>query len=217
LILLGEHLMNTDERKEQSTPSRPTEQEKSGPPQFLIDATVAVNAGEVDKAIDILKQAIPQDGFTACNAIGQIYLSIGGNEKALEWLQKAREYRPDSTMVIAGIGQALAGVGRRDEVVEELTKAMKVQPKIKASQTIELLQQIVEKNPSRMDAVFELAKALEKSGRLDEAEEWYKKILEREPHVRVYEKLTDMCRKMGRLSEAKRYLEKIIEMEPDNP
>ncbi len=221
--------MNTDERTEQFAESGSADKKRSGPPQFFVDATVAVNDGQIDKAIHILKNAVPQDSFTACNAIGQIYLSLGQNENALQWLQRACEYRPDSAMVIAGIGQALTGLGRRKQAIEELTQAIKVQPnienvhllaeamlQIQPSQAVELLRQIVEKNPSRMDAVFELAKVLEKSGRFDEAEKWYKKILFQQPYVQVYINLADMYSETGRPSQAIQHLKKAIGIEPEN-
>ncbi len=79
--------------------SSPQNQPKSGPPQFLVDAADVANVGEYDKAIDFLKQGIGQDRFAACKGIGEIHLILNENEKAVEWLEKARECNPESSLL----------------------------------------------------------------------------------------------------------------------
>ena len=60
-----------------------------GPPQFLMDASAAVNAGRLDEAIAILERNVDRHSFTAYSGIGDIYLLQGQNQEALQWLEKA--------------------------------------------------------------------------------------------------------------------------------
>ncbi|MGD8500492.1 MAG: tetratricopeptide repeat protein, partial [Phycisphaerales bacterium] len=81
---------------------------------------------------------------------------------------------------------------------------------------IEAVRHVVEQDPSRTDAMFALAVVLHKTGQLDGAEEWYKKILEIEPHALVLHELGRICWGTGHLSEAIRYQRKAIEAWPNN-
>ena len=80
----------------------------------------------------------------------------------------------------------------------------------------ETVTEIIEKNPSRTDIMFMLAMVLVKTGQMDRAEYWYKKILEQQPHALVYSELALICQSAGRLSEAREYLKSALELVPDN-
>ncbi len=66
------------------------------------------------------------------------------------------------------------------------------------------------------DAMFVLAVLFGKSGQLDQAEHWYKQILEHNPNAAAYYMLAGLCRDKGRRSQEIGYLRKAIETEPDN-
>jgi len=205
-------------------------QPRSGPPQFLVDAADATNVGEYDKAIDFLKQGIEQDSFTAYSGIGDIYLVRGENEKAVEWLEKARKCKPESVDVLDSIGRALVALGRKEEVVEKFSKAIKLQKDMENvrslveamrrmkehDKAVEVLEEMIEANPQRLEIMFELGMLFERTDRLDKAEQYYKKIIESGPHPTAYDHLGCICIKMMRLPEAVYYLRKAMELLPDN-
>ena len=205
-------------------------QPKSGASQFLIDAANAVNSEQYDKAIDILKQGIEQDSFAAYSNIGNIYLLRGENEKAVEWLEKARECGLESMDVLDNIGRALAGLDRKDEAVEILSKAIKLQKNMKnirllvesmqrmgeSDKAVDALEGVLEVNPQHLEIMFELGMLFERTNRLDKAEQWYKKIVEIKLLPGVYDRLGVICVKMWRLPKAVYYLRKAMQMLPDS-
>ena len=81
---------------------------------------------------------------------------------------------------------------------------------------IEIVRQMVEKNPSQMAVMYILAMTLVAIGRLDAAEEWYVNILSRKPHWAVYNELANIKEKLGRRSEEMEYRRKALEANPDN-
>ena len=76
-----------------------------GPPKFLIEASVALNAGLHNEAIAIFEKAIPENSLVAYSGIGDIYLFLKENEKALEWLEKALESKPNSPNAVVSIAR----------------------------------------------------------------------------------------------------------------
>ncbi|HIJ53672.1 MAG TPA: FkbM family methyltransferase [Planctomycetes bacterium] len=81
---------------------------------------------------------------------------------------------------------------------------------------IKIAREMVEKNPSRMAVMYILAMTLVGIGRLAAAEEWYLKILERNPHWAVYNELANIKEKTGRRTEAMEYRRKALEANPDS-
>lgn len=203
-------------------------QANSGPPQFLIDATDANNIGEYDKAIDYLKQGIGQDSFAAYKGIGDIYLSLGRSKEAMEWLKKARDCMPQSVEVIGKMGQVLVSLGREEEAVEIFSTTIRQQEEMAkvhvlvnsmwqtglTDKAIKILEGMIEVNPQRSEIVFELAWLLQRIGRLDKAEVWYKRHLELKPTYVAHNHLGLLCRDMGRISEAVEHFRKTVELHP---
>jgi len=62
--------------------------------------------------------------------------------------------------------------------------------------------------------IFALAKLLFDADQLPRAEEWYKKVCEREPHAAVYSALAEICHALGRFSEAVEYRRKATQADP---
>ena len=81
---------------------------------------------------------------------------------------------------------------------------------------IKIVQQMVEKDPSRMAAMYILAMTLVGIGRFDAAEEWYEKILKRDSHWAVYNELGNIKEKRGQRAKEMEYRKKALEANPDN-
>jgi len=88
--------------------------------------------------------------------------------------------------------------------------------KLLNDENIEVVRQIIAKDPSRIDVMLALAMLLYSIRRSDEAEDCYKKLLEREPNVLAYHDLGNICREDGRLSQALEYRRKVVQVSPDN-
>ena len=221
--------MSADEKTQQWNILK-TDDTKKQPPQFLVDASAAINAGEAQQAIVLLEGGIEQDKFAAYSGLGQLYLSLAEYEKALEYMQKAMDCKMGSTTVLVDMAKALVGLGHHTEAADDLCNALKCQDNIRdvcvlaeglveigaPDRAVELLEKIVEKNPDRMDAVFELAKALEACGRPGAAKEQHEKILQSGPHVKVYDRLIRICQDLGEFTDAELYAQKAIELQPEN-
>lgn len=89
---------------------------------------------------------------------------------------------------------------------------------------IETIRQIIEKNPTRVDIIFVLAKALFEIAYFTDdinlfarSEHWYKELLKKQcPHEMAYNQLGNICQKTGRLGEALKHREKTVALCPDN-
>jgi len=84
-------------------------------------------------------------------------------------------------------------------------------------QGVEKVRQIIQKNPSRTDIMLMLAVMLHRTGQLDKAEDWFKRILEVEPNALVYNELAVICDAKGCFSEGIECLRKAMELNPDIP
>jgi len=203
-------------------------QAKSRAPHFLLDAAQATHAGAYDKAIELLKQGIGQDSVAAYKGIGDIYLSLGENEKAIEWLKKAWECMPESVALIGDMNQVLVSLGREQEALDNFRSAIHQQDDMRqvrrlvesmeqmelTDKAIEMLEGVIHANPQRSDVMFELAWLFEKNGRLEKAEAWYKLNAKLTPNFEAYNQLGLICRNMGRISEALEYFQKTVELQP---
>ena len=83
--------------------------------------------------------------------------------------------------------------------------------------TLEFVSDIVERDPSRKNLLFELAEILWKTGRESQAEKCYEKILALGPDAAAYNKLGSLCQYMGRIHQALQCQRKAVEAEPDRP
>jgi predicted O-linked N-acetylglucosamine transferase (SPINDLY family) len=81
---------------------------------------------------------------------------------------------------------------------------------------VEAFRKKIEQDECRTAVILALAKLFFDTDQLPEAEEWYKKILEREPNAFVYNAIADSCAGQRRLCEAAQYRKKAVETDPDN-
>jgi predicted O-linked N-acetylglucosamine transferase (SPINDLY family) len=83
-------------------------------------------------------------------------------------------------------------------------------------ENIKIVRKILETTPSQTNIMLILASLFYEIGCFREAEEWYKRILEREVNVIALHNLGDICSKDGRLSQAAEYRRKVLQIHPDN-
>lgn len=198
------------------------------PPQFTIDAAEATHIEDSDRAIDSLERGISQDCAPACKCLRDTSLSRAEQDKAIEWLEKARQGNPQSAAIHGEIGQVLMSFGRVEEAVEHFSTAIKQQIDMGnvrllvdsmertglTEEAIDILEGILEVNPQRSDVMFELAWFFEKIGRLSQAEAWYKRNAELTHSHEAYNQLGLICRAMGRISEAVEYMQRTVKLKP---
>jgi len=84
------------------------------------------------------------------------------------------------------------------------------------NQEVEQVGRMLEEHPSGTSIMFVLALMLYKIRRWNEAEQWYKKILEVEQHALVFHELGRICRRTGRITQARQYREKAVRADPGN-
>jgi len=211
-------------------PDNTIKQPKAGPPQFLLDAISAINKGCHDQAIEIFKKNIEHNRFAAYCGIGDIYRAKGEYEEALKWLQKAYDYKPDAPNIIDSMVIVLAKLNRDDEVSELIYKAMKRQKtpqgvrllanamrkQGKGCQTAEAMKKIIEANPKNLDMIFETAYLYDRMQKYDQAELYYKKILDVVQHAVTYDRLGCLYLKTERMAEAVECLRKAVQLAPEH-
>ena len=98
---------------------------------------------------------------------------------------------------------AAAQAGRMDEAIGLLD-----------DDAVEVIEKIVEKDPSRVFVMYALAAVFRKTGQPQRAEVWYKKILKQGPDNAAYNELAIICKAQGRLSEAIQYRRKALQAYP---
>jgi len=190
-------------------------------PQFIIKANATVNAGKVKEAIHILKHSIQQSTEEICwnNENPPEKSSVNSEPCSLE-----------SANLLLCVRQILIDTSRtHQQNIKELSQMMSVQSSMDVvrllvemmlqmnaqEQAIENVRQIVEMNPSRIDARFELAITYKKCKKIDLAVECYRDILKQQPCAAAYNELGIIYMQTGRLSNAIDSLKEGIEAFPD--
>jgi len=83
-------------------------------------------------------------------------------------------------------------------------------------QAVEQVEELTRRNPSRTDISFMLALMLDRIGQPENAERWYRAVIEQEPDALAFHKLADVCIRTERLPEAIRYESEAIRLAPGN-
>ncbi len=134
---------------------------------------------------------------------------------------KQNQAKPLFTTSASGLPHVCLSINKMPQFIIKARDAIEAERIYEAvdilnDQALEDVREIVEKDPSRTDIMLALAVMLIKTNQPRKAEEWYKKILEQEPHALMYNELARICRFTGRLSEAVQYRRKTVEADSDN-
>lgn len=95
--------------------------------------------------------------------------------------------------------------GRLEEAAELLNE-----------QAVKKVGELTQQDPSRMDISFMLALMLDRIDQPENAERWYRSVIEQEPNALAYHKLADVCRRTDRLPNAIRYESEAVRTAPGN-
>ena len=83
-------------------------------------------------------------------------------------------------------------------------------------ENLEMFERYHYEHPSNTNPVFVLAMILIRSNRLEEAEQWYRRVLRQGPSATAWNGLGCVCQFQGRVSEAVHYHRLALEKQPDN-
>ncbi len=144
-----------------------------------------------------------------------------GQEKQHRSGDSGKKSRLDSLILKRGESQITVTEGALPEFLVKANAAARSWQFEKASeflndQNIQIIARMVERDRSRTDIMFILAKVLFEANRVQEAEHWYKKILETEFHPLVYKNLGQVYENRCEFSRAIECIKKALEAEPDN-
>jgi len=126
----------------------------------------------------------------------------------------------DSLKLENGLFQITVSPGELPQFIIDANNAIK---EGKFEKAAEILNEDAVASVRKMDAqgkvsttlMFALAKLLFDADQLSRAEEWYKKVCEREPHAAAYSALADIYHALGRFSEAVQYRKKAMQADPE--
>ncbi len=126
----------------------------------------------------------------AYSYIAKAFLEMGEVDSALETYRKMTEIFPDRPEGYMGLGYIYT-VHKKDyeKAIEYYRKALEV-------------------SPDDPDVIFGYAKALEKSGRVDEAHRMYEELISKKPDVRNYLSFAKFLYETGKYAKASEIVEK---------
>ena len=189
--------------------------------RLMLRAQLQLEQEKLADAIATYEEAVavvPESSFVLLR-LGQAYLDASKPEKALEMGLRAEKASPDEPDVHGLIAQAHASLKNFEEALVEARKEVRLNPKAIGgySRIAEYASRLGD-NETVIDALqrltyldgrnavqyrFSLAGVLAASGRLEEAVEAYREVLEQFPDaVETLESIADLLRRMGRPEEA---------------
>jgi tetratricopeptide (TPR) repeat protein len=181
---------------------------------------------ELERA-DILKP----NTFEILYNLGQTYLRNKEYPKADLALTRAIHLKPDSSDTLYLLAQVCANESRPRDALDFLLRAHNISPdntdiiflmaQISISQNyyedaIPLLESGLQIAPQRFDLLAALGESYFMSGKVEQAIDKFRKLMEVEHSARSYAFLGICYRHLGRFDEARQYFQKGLKLEPHN-
>ncbi|MBF0358841.1 MAG: tetratricopeptide repeat protein [Magnetococcales bacterium] len=171
---------------------------------------------EVDKLCTAILKAVPNH-INAINLLGVVAQKVNRHDLAIEQFQRAIKIDSSRTLLGYNLGISLYELGRKEEAVKTLKKALERDPE--NSQISDYLNRVLSLDlHSELSSATEILQqgvSLHHSGRLDEAINCYQKILEIDPeNTAALSNLGLALQTLGKFEEAVINLKKAISIDP---
>jgi len=99
--------------------------------QVLLDGRKAYNAGALERAVTLFKQAVEQAPGSAEPLVdlGRALARNGEKEQAVEVLNRAVEANPEDAFALLNLGHVLSLTGNAEKGLEQVVRAAELKPK----------------------------------------------------------------------------------------
>ena len=193
----------------------------------------AYQGGNNKQAVENIERAITINSSVSFyhNNLGNAFMSLNGNDKALQCFKEALRLMPDNVEAINNMGNALRNKGRNKEALDQYRKAVDMNPDYigainnlanllkeegRADEAITHYRRAIRLQPDLAEAYYNLGNALEESGRFDESvEQYYKSVSINPGFVDVYNNLGNVLKKQKKTEEALMNYQKALTLKPD--
>ena len=146
------------------------------PDPYLGLATIAVQRGDLDKAMGLYKQAADIEANDKSLAgMALVEMETGAQESAYDHFSRALELNPENMVAVFGIIQAGHALNRIEQIIPRLADCLEL-------------------NPLKHDIRYSLAGCLSSMGRNEDALSELERILEQEPDHAPANELYKMLR-----------------------
>ena len=198
-------------------------------------ASLLIDRGSLDEADRHLQNVHMQypDHADGLQSIAELFRKREQYEKALGWYDAVFEADRDYTQGYAGKGDALFRLGRYEEAIKSLGRAIALEPGMstvtalrvligeahqKLGQLEEALVQyelVLADDPDHSSAIDRLAMVRYEQGRLEESLELYRRHIRLDPgNANAHSNLGVVLYRMGRSGEAREALEHALSLDP---
>jgi pentatricopeptide repeat protein len=191
-------------------------------------ALALVELGQLEEAASHFKESLEfEPKAEIYSDLGFIMARLGRSEEALADYQKALELDPNCASAHFNLAVALVQAGAFGEAESHYRKALPGRPTAethnglgyvlarqgRADEGVAEFRKAIDVNPKFTPAYNNLAEALVKQGKLEEAEHYYRRSLAEKPSAAVHNALGVVLRKLGKMDEAADQLSKANAME----
>ncbi len=202
---LGNALWKAGRRDEMLAPSRiAVQQRPDSAPAYNNLGLALRHRDELDEAEQVFRRGWeidPRDKRILMN-LGETIRRQGRPEESLQWYDAFLKLERDAAMAHAGKGDALFHLGRHDEAVVHLRKALSLEPNMAQAPLIHVL----------------IGDAEQEMGRFEAAKRHYEYALEADPALtRAHAALLDLLLDRQRDAEVERHLQAVRNTARDDP
>lgn len=172
---------------------------KQGPAQRFQSALSLLNQGQIDAAIEVLKELSNQypSHIDTLDALGVAYYRAQKPAEAVDCLKRAIQLAPKTALLYHHLGPALRALCRYDDAILTYQKALEL-------------------SPNEAETLNNFANLYRDLGQFDLAIQYYRCALESQPTNPVYHyNLGGTLSESGNLLEAKKSFENAIRLRPD--
>jgi protein O-GlcNAc transferase len=192
-------------------------------------------AGEFDRAEQVYKdvlQASPQQP-DAWNLLAGIAQHRGQHALAVEYLQKAIEFRPAQTSFLGNLGTAYASLGQLEAAAASYRRALEIEPRDagllyglgqvlarqeKSAEAVEVFRQAIAARPEFAAAHNHLGITLRSLGEIAQAVESFRRFTQLEPQsAAAFINLGNALRDQGQLDTAIAAYDQALRLASDHP